>query len=152
MPGTRPGMTEQSLCSDLILYLGEIRDRAGGGADFVEQLQAILAHFWSVVVDLDVLEERVHRRTQFRHRAHGSGEVFLGDGSARSRLHLTDRFRERLFLGEAIECGVRRAVIGFAVLLLLDAQDVGGALGAGDQVFAIVGVEEFSQRIDTANP
>src|SRR5258706_11010228 len=44
--------------AESILYFGKIRHRAGGGADFVEQLQAIFAHFRVVVVDLDVVEER----------------------------------------------------------------------------------------------
>ena len=39
-------------------------------------------------------------------------------------------------------------VIACAVLLLLDAQDVDGALGAGEQIGAVLGVEEFSQRVD----
>src|SRR5713226_2358142 len=47
-----------------ILYLGKIRHRTGGGADFIEQLQAIFAHFWIVVVDHHLVEERIHRRTQ----------------------------------------------------------------------------------------
>ena len=36
-------------------------------------------------------------------------------------------------------------------MLLLDADDVGGALIAGQQIFAVVGVEEFSQRLDPAD-
>src|SRR6478752_4374764 len=42
-----------------ILYLGKICHRAGGGPDFVEQLEAVLAHFCVVVVDHDLVEERV---------------------------------------------------------------------------------------------
>ena len=38
-----------------------------------------------------------------------------------------------------------------AVLLLLDAEDVGGALVAGEQVLAVVGVEEFAERLDAAD-
>src|ERR1019366_2332606 len=45
-----PGLSEQPLCSDLILDLGKIRNRAGGGADFIEQLQAIFAYLGVVVL------------------------------------------------------------------------------------------------------
>jgi hypothetical protein len=54
----------------LILYLGKIRDRARSRADFVEQLQPVLAHLGVVVIDLDLVEERIDRRAQFCHRAH----------------------------------------------------------------------------------
>ena len=37
------------------------------------------------------------------------------------------------------------------VLLLLDGEDVRRALGAGEQVLAVVGVEEFSERLDAAD-
>ncbi len=39
----------------------------------------------------------------------------------------------------------------FAVLLLLGAQDVGGAAIADEQVLAVVGVEEAPQRLDAAH-
>ena len=94
--------------------LGKIRHRARGGADFIEQLQAIFAHLRVVVVDLDLVEERIDRRAQFCHRAHRAGEIFLRHGGAGFRLHLIDRLRERLFLGEAVERGIRRAVEGCA--------------------------------------
>ena len=38
--------------------------------------------------------------------------------------------------------------IGLAVLLLLDAENVGGALDAGEEVVAVIGVEELRQRLD----
>ena len=46
---------------------------------------------------------------------------------------------------------VRRAGVGGVVLLLLDAEDVRRALGAGEEIFAVVGVEEFAQRLDAAD-
>ena len=46
---------------------------------------------------------------------------------------------------------VRRAGVGGVVLLLLDAQDVGRALGAGEEILAVVGVEEFAERLDAAD-
>src|SRR5262249_60553477 len=62
-----------------------------------------------------------------------------------------DRLRERALLGLGIQLRIGRAVEGRAVALLLDAQDVGGALRTGEQIPAIVAVEEFSQRLDPAD-
>jgi len=42
-------------------------------------------------------------------------------------------------------------VIGGAVLLLLDAQDVRRALGAGEQARAVIGAKEFAERFDAAD-
>ena len=67
---------------------------------------------WVVVVDLDLVEERIDRRAQFRHRAHGGGEILLRHRGAGFRLHLIDGLRERLLLIEAVERGIGRAVIG----------------------------------------
>ena len=88
---------------------------------------------------------------QLRHRGHGGGEVFLGDGGGGFRLGGVDRLRQRPFLVLAVERGVGLADIFAGVLLLLDAQDVGGALGAGEQVLAVLGVEEFAERLDAAD-
>ena len=38
-----------------------------------------------------------------------------------------------------------------AVLLFLGAQDVGGAAIAGEQVLAVLGFEQFSERLDPAD-
>ena len=38
--------------------------------------------------------------------------------------------------------------IGLAVLLLLDGEDVGGALVAREQVLAVLGREELAERLD----
>jgi len=131
--------------------LGKIRDRPRRAADFVEQFQAVLAHLWVVIIDLDLVEEGIHRRTQPCRCAQGAGKIFLRDGSACFRLQLIDRFRQRRFLGEAIERGIGRAVKGPLVLLLLDRENIAGALGAGEQVLAVVGVEEFSERLDATD-
>ena len=40
------------------------------------------------------------------------------------------------------------AVVGHAILLLLDAQNVGGALDAGEENLAIIGLKEFRQGLD----
>ena len=73
--------------------------------------------------------------------------------TARVRLRLRDldRLRQRLFLGLRVKAGIRRAGILAIVLFLLDADDVGRALVAGEQVLAVLGVEEFSQCLDAAD-
>src|SRR5260370_30228011 len=95
----------------LILYLGKIRHRARGGTDFIQELQAIFAHFWIVVVDLHLVEERIDRRTQFCDDAHRAGKIFFCHGSAGFRLYLVDRFRKGLLLSETVERSNRRAII-----------------------------------------
>src|SRR5262249_48378379 len=62
-----------------------------------------------------------------------------------------DRPRQRPLLLLAIELRVGLADVLARVLLLLDADDVGGALIAGEQILAVVGVEEFAQRLDAAH-
>ncbi len=49
------------------------------------------------------------------------------------------------------EVEVGRAVEGAPLPLLLDAQDVGGAAIAGEQVLAVFGVEETAERLDAAD-
>ena len=80
----------------LILYPGKIRHRAGGGADFVQELQAIFAHLCVVVVDFHLVEERVHRGAQLCHRAHRACKIFNRHGCAGFGLDLIGRFRKRL--------------------------------------------------------
>ena len=58
---------------------------------------------------------------------------------------------EFLFLGLLKQSAIGRAGVGGLVLLLLDAEDVGRALGAGEQILAVVGVEEFAERLDAAD-
>ena len=76
----------------------------------------------------------------------------LRDRGARLRpWRRRSRLRQRPFLVLAIERRVGLADILARVLLLLDAEDVGRALGAGEQVLAVLGVEEFAQRLDAAD-
>ena len=56
-----------------------------------------------------------------------------------------------VFLRSDPASSVDRAVIALAVFLLFDAQDVRPALDAGEQILAVVGVEEFTQRLDAAH-
>ena len=78
-----------------------------------------------------------------------------------SRLHvfarllrsLADRGQQKLLLGLAtlLQRGrIRRLVIGAAVLLFLDAQDIGRTAIAGEKVGAVFGVEEPAERLDAA--
>ena len=90
-------------------------------------------------------------RPQLRHGAHGGSEILLADGRSGFLSGDVDGFRQRLLLRLLVELGIGRAGIFALVLLLLDAEDVGRALVAGEQVLAVVGVEEFSQRLDAAD-
>ena len=82
---------------------------------------------------------------------HSGREVFLRDGPPRLALRCIDGGRQRLFLGKLIALRVGRAGILAIVLLLLDADDVGGALITCEKILAVLGIEEFSQRFDTAD-
>ena len=62
-----------------------------------------------------------------------------------------DRLRQRLLLVLLIKLRIGRAGIFALILLLFDADDVGRALEAGEQIFSILGVEEFAERFDAAD-
>src|SRR5688500_3842817 len=131
-----------------ILYLREIRDRARGSTNLIEQLEAVLTDLRVVVVDFHLVEESINGGPQFRYRGHRGGKVFVRDSSARLTFHMVDGRGKSLLFFEFVERGIRRAVEAAFVLLLLDGEDVGRALGASEQVLAVVGVEEFAQRLD----
>ena len=75
----------------------------------------------------------------------------LRDRGRRLLLGGVDRLGKRPFLVLAIEGRIGLADILARVLLLLDADDVGRALVAGEQILAVLGVEEFAQRLDPAD-
>src|SRR6266436_5728233 len=50
------------------------------------------------------------------------------------------------FASELVERRIRRAVESALVLLLLDRKDIACALGACEQIPAVIGIEEFSKR------
>ena len=58
---------------------------------------------------------------------------------------------QRLFFRQIIKLRIRRTGIIAAVLLLLDTDDIGGALVAGEQALAVFALEEFSQSFDPAD-
>src|SRR5450432_4478593 len=62
--------------TSLPLYLGKVRHRAGGFADFVQKLQAVFAQRLVVDVDGDFFEEGIDEAPELGHRCHGGGEVF----------------------------------------------------------------------------
>ena len=89
--------------------------------------------------------------SQLRQRAHGTREIFLRNGRACLGLHFADSAGEFLFFIQPVELLVRCAGESALILLLLNGEDVRGALGAREQVLAVVGIEEFSERFDTAD-
>src|SRR5664279_2466615 len=137
--------------TSLPLYPGKIRDCPGGFADLVEQLETVFAQNLVVHIDGNFFEESIDERAQLRHGAHGGGKVFLGDGGGGFLLGDVDRFGQSLFFRRRETLGVGTASVALVVLLLLDAQDVRGALDARQQVLAVVAVEEFSERRDAAD-
>ena len=104
-----------------------------------------------VGVDRDIVEEGIDGRAELRHRRHGSLEIFACDGSGSSALDLIDGLGQRLFLGLFQQARIRRLIVAASILLLLDAQDVDGALGAGEEMLAVLGVEEEPKRLDAAH-
>ena len=85
-------------------------------------------------------------------RAHRALEIFARQGRAGLGLRGIERRAQRLFLRQSeqgrIVSGGERAL---AVLLLLGLENVGGAAIAGEQVLAVLGVEEFAERLDAAD-
>ena len=101
----------------------------------------------------DLVEERVDRLAQAREGPHRALEILVLDGGARFLTGRLEGHRERSFLGGARARSRSRSgasVEGAPVLLLLDAQDVGGTAIAGEQVLAVLGVEETAERFDAA--
>src|SRR5262245_46362865 len=106
----------------------KIGNRARGLADFVEQLEAILAQFLLVGairdIDRDLVEEVIDMRTKLGHGAHGGFVVFARDGIRGFHPRLFNRVSERLFLLLDIERRLWCLEILLAVLLLLDADNI----------------------------
>ena len=90
-------------------------------------------------------------RAQLRHRAHGGGEILPRHGRSGFGGGGVDGTRQFPLLGLAIEFGGRLAGLFGLVAPLLNAQNVGGALVAGEEIFSVLGVEEFAKRFDAAD-
>src|SRR5215831_3899502 len=130
----------------------EIRDRFGGHPDLIEQLETILAQFllFGAVGNIDghLLEESVDVRTELRHRTHRGLVVLSLDGGGCFRPDGVNRPCQRLFLLLAIAPLIGSIDISMPVLLLLDADDIGRALVAREQIPSVLGIEEFSKGLD----
>src|SRR5262249_51779754 len=90
-------------------------------------------------------------RAQLRPRAPGALEALRHNRLAGFGLGGVDRPRQCPFLVLAVELRVGLADIVARVLLLLDADDVGRALVAGEQILAVLHVEEFAECLDSAD-
>ena len=135
----------------LPLDAGEIRHRAGRLADAVEEPQAVGPKRGVFRVDRHLVEEGVHGLAQAGQRAHRALEILRLDGSGGLALGPVEHHGERLFLDLALvvyDLEIGRLVVSATVLLLLDAQDVSRAAITGEQVLAILGVEEAAERFD----
>src|SRR6476469_790252 len=150
MPGRRPVMTN-GWGSRLSFDLGEVGDGKRRGADAVQEPQAILAQAWIVGVDGDVVEEGVDWRAELCYGGHCSLEIFFRDRSGSHAFDFIHGLSQRLFLSLFEQLGVRRLIVALIVLLLLDAQNVDRALGASEQMLAVLGVEEAAERLYPAH-
>src|SRR6266511_2202249 len=120
-------------------------------ADFIEQLEPVLAQLLVLDIDRDFIEESIDVRAKLRHRKHGGFEVLACDSGGGFRLGSFDRARQGTLLALAIEGRIRPTDVLAGVALLLDADDIGGALVAGEQILAVFGIEEFSQRLHASD-
>ena len=88
---------------------------------------------------------------KLRHGAHGGFEILRRDRARRLGLGDYRSPAPASFPRQRVELRIGRAGIFAIVPLFLDADDVGRALVAGEQVLAVLGIEEFSQRLDAAD-
>ena len=72
----------------------------------------------------------------------------FSSAGAMAALCLVQRRKQSFFRGLGQFALVDLADEGLAVLLLLDLEDIGGALVAGQQIGAVIGLEEGLQRLD----
>jgi len=114
----------------------KIRYARVGFADFVEQLEPVLAQGFIVGVDSDLVEEGIDEWTQPRHMTHRAFEIFISMALTVAIL-LDDFIRKRFLFRLRQQLGVRRAGEALPVLLLFDAQDVRRAFNAGQEILCI---------------
>ena len=95
--------------SMLSLDLGEIRHRAGGLADFVEQLEAVFAQRLSSTLTVTLSKKASTKGRSLAIARHGAGEVFLGDGGGGFFLGRRRWPRPAPSLRLLVELGIRRA-------------------------------------------
>ncbi len=82
---------------------------------------------------------------------HRCCEIFLGD--CRGGFFLCDVYclRQRLLFGHLVLLCIGRTGVLALIFLLLDTNDVGRALVAGEQILAVIAVEEFSERVNATH-
>src|SRR5215468_7771903 len=78
--------------------LGEVGDGKGGGADAVQEAQAVGAEIGLCRVHRHMVEELIDRLPELRHLGHGSFEVFARHRGSCSLLDLIYGLGESLFL------------------------------------------------------
>ncbi len=140
-----------SLDTGSSLDAGEIRHGPRRLADLVEEFQAVLAQFLILDIDRDLVEEGIDRGPELRHGGHCCGEILARHGSRRALLGGFDGRSERPFFGLTVELRIRRPDVLPPVSLLLDADDVGGSLVAGEQIPAVVRIQEAPQSVHPAD-
>src|SRR4029079_17877949 len=104
----------------LAFDLREISNGTSGLANFIEQLEAILAQGLVVNVDRHLVEEGIDARAYFGDGTHGGSEILLAHGSSGFFLRNTNGLGKRLLFGQLITLAVRGIGIFPLVLLLLD--------------------------------
>src|SRR5262245_28264847 len=90
-------------------------------------------------------------RTQLRHSAHGGSKILGLHRALRFLLGNVNRLGKRPFLILTIVRRIGATDILSPVLLLLDTDDVGCTLVAGEEILAIVAIEEFTQSLNAAH-
>ena len=93
-----------------------------------------------------------HRFTQHAECAHGRGKILTLVSRARlASRPVSPRLGKRFLIPGVRNSAGSTEDCDRGALLLLGSQNVGGALGAGQQVPAVLGIEERAQRFDTAD-
>jgi hypothetical protein len=108
------------------LDLREVGDAIERRANLGQQAQPIGAQVGLVAVDRHLVEERIDGRAQLRQGAHGAGEILALERLAAGFATGGERTMQRLLLVLPQQRAIDTAIVGLAVLLLLDAHDVAG--------------------------
>ena len=122
--------------------LGEIGDGQRGGADAVEQTQAILAQAGLLGVDGDRVEELIHRLPEQSHGGHGRCEILAGECSGCGFLDLVDA----VFAlgGDDLLMIVKRVE---ALASFLDTEDGANLLTGTKRAISILRIEEKKDSV-----
>ena len=127
----------------LAFYFGEIRHCQCRGADAVEEFQAVFSEGGIVGVHRDLVEEGIDGAAQLGDGRHGGGKILVLDGLAGVGFGGGDGAVQVALLALDEELRIGQAGEAVAILLLLDPENVGGALDASKKILAVIAVEEF---------